>query len=286
MDKAKAAGVFAVSSLIIGCISFAIPFMGLLAVIPGIIAIVKIKRHPAPRPLRGKGPAISGIVLGGFTLVLHTVLFIVYFTGIQRNAAEIMYFRRGEYAKAITASEKAIASARNNKGHHKFYNLIGLSRMRLGQNTGAIPYLEKSIELEPGYYSAYNNLGNAYGRLKQFDKAIEYYQQAAVLAEEDGPTYMKVCANLGNAYSKMGEHEKAIGFLGQAIALQPDDAELYYNLANIYKDSGNDESAIKNYEKALELNPGHSYARNNLGNVYLRSGNKNKAQQMHEQSYD
>jgi tetratricopeptide (TPR) repeat protein len=55
---------------------------------------------------------------------------------------------------------------------------------------------------------AFNNRGTAYIKLKQFEKAIQDYNQAIEL----DPEYTHAFNNRGLAYAKLKQFEKAIGF--------------------------------------------------------------------------
>jgi len=69
----------------------------------------------------------------------------------------------------------------------------------------AIFYLDNSIHLDPKHIEAYNNLGIAYGMLKQYDKAIETFQSALKASPND----IEVLKNLALTYQFMGQAEKA-----------------------------------------------------------------------------
>ena len=69
---------------------------------------------------------------------------------------------------------------------------------------------------------AYCTLGNAYLRLGQFERAVEFYSKHLVLALEvgdkagEGRTY----GNLSNAYKALGQLERAAEFRGKYLAMQ------------------------------------------------------------------
>jgi hypothetical protein len=68
----------AVASLVMGCLVL-IPILGLvfslLAIIFGVVALTKISNNAAA--LKGKGLAISGIILGGFGIVVIPIISIM-----------------------------------------------------------------------------------------------------------------------------------------------------------------------------------------------------------------
>jgi len=69
----------------------------------------------------------------------------------------------------------------------------------------AVFYLNNSIHLDPKHIEAYNNLGIAYGMLKQYDNAIETFQSAL----KASPNNIEVLRNLALTYQFMGQMDKA-----------------------------------------------------------------------------
>ncbi|KAF5427726.1 Tetratricopeptide (TPR) repeat, partial [Candidatus Methanophagaceae archaeon] len=118
-----------------------------------------------------------------------------------------------------------------------------------------------AIELNPKYVMAYYNRGNAYGKLKQYEEAIEDYSKAIELDPNDAEAYN----NRGTAYDELQHQEEAIGDYSKAIELDPNDAEAYNNRGNAYGELQHQEEAIGDYNKAIELNP-------NLAVAYLNRG--------------
>jgi len=108
---------------------------------------------------------------------------------------------------------------------------------------------------------AYNNRGNAYSELKQYEEAIEDYSKAIELNPNDAEAYN----NRGTAYDELQHQEEAIGDYSKAIELDPNDAEAYNNRGNAYGELQHQEEAIGDYNKAIELNP-------NLAVAYLNRG--------------
>jgi len=195
----------------------------------------------------------------------------------------IAYLDKEEYLQAVNLSRKAISL--DSKNYYPYY-IAGLILNRLGQETVAISNFEKSIELEPDFYRAYNNLGVSYQHLEEFDKAKESYEKAIELVEEADVVYHKAHMNLGNTYSDLGQYEKALLFYKKGAELQPGDANVYYNPGNAYRKLNKHELAIDSYEKAIELDPNHDKAFNNLGIVYYNMGDYEKALELYEKAFE
>jgi tetratricopeptide (TPR) repeat protein len=70
------------------------------------------------------------------------------------------------------------------------------------------------IQDRQGQGQTLKNLGNAYSRLKDYARAIEYQQQALALAREirDRDLEARALFNIGVAYRELGELAKAIDY--------------------------------------------------------------------------
>jgi Flp pilus assembly protein TadD len=129
-----------------------------------------------------------------------------------------------------------------------------------------IEYYNKAIELDPKYTYAYNNRGDAYDDLGEYQKAIVDYNKAIEL----DPKYTYAYNNRGIAYYHLGEYQKAIDDYSKAI-------ELYNNRGIAYRNLGEYQKAIDDYNKAIKLDPKYTYAYNNRGIAYYHLGEYQKA---------
>ena len=152
-----------------------------------------------------------------------------------------------------------------------------------------------SIEM---HGSVLNNIGSAYVRLCQEDKAIEYYDQALVIAREIGDRRGEgaVLGNIGLAYHALGQVDKAIEYYEQALVIareigdrRGEGADLG-NLGLAYYQLGQMDKAIEYYEQALVIAREIGDRRNegnwlgNTGIAYHNLGQMDKAIEYHEQA--
>ena len=133
-----------------------------------------------------------------------------------------------------------------------------------GDFSGAIRDYDKAIELDPNYAAAYNNRGNSYATLMQYERSIQNYDKAIELNPNDAAAYN----NRGNSYHNLKQYERAIQDYHKAIELDPNDANAYYNRGNSYSNLKQYELAIQDYDKAIELAPNYALAYNNRGVSY------------------
>lgn len=104
------------------------------------------------------------------------------------------------------------------------------------------------MELNPKHVLAYNNRGNAYDNLKEYDKAIEDYDKAIELDPKFAYTYN----GRGITYYKKGNYDKAKKDFDYAIKLDPDFSYAYGSLAEMYSYMDIKEEFYKYLEIALE----------------------------------
>lgn len=94
--------------------------------------------------------------------------------------------------------------------------------------------------------------------------AIELLEQVSISA----PELEHVFTNLGLAYFKQKNHDKAELAFQQAIKLNSNDAIAYNHLGIIKRLQGEFDSARKTYQKAIQINNKYASAHLNLGILY------------------
>lgn len=110
--------------------------------------------------------------------------------------------------------------------------------------------LELYMKTFPEDYRGPNNLGFYYTRVQNWKKAIELFEKANGMKEND-PLVM---SNLGVAYLKDGQIEKAREILEKVMEIQST-AQAAYNLGVIYHKRANYTQALEMFEKAASEIP-------------------------------
>ncbi len=80
-------------------------------------------------------------------------------------------------------------------------------------------------------FKAYDNMGYAYGELKEYQKAIDAYKEAIKIKPDKHETHY----NMGNAYRKLKEYQKAIDAYKEAIKIKPDYHKAKRSLDSVLK---------------------------------------------------
>ena len=92
----------------------------------------------------------------------------------------------------------------------------------------------------------YNQMGNAYFQLHDYDKALHYHHKDLAVCEllDDEAGKAKACGNIGNQLQLLGDYDQAIYYSQRSCDLahklndKAASARALYNLANIYQSKG------------------------------------------------
>jgi len=112
-----------------------------------------------------------------------------------------------------------------------------------------ITFYENLVEYKEGWAAAENNLGVAYHKNGDFDKAIEHYRAAIALNDSIPDPHYNIARLL--PYQKDGMPvQEAIAELERAIAIDPNYFLAYKYLGDIYAMMGDKDKAEANHAKA------------------------------------
>ncbi|MCX7995568.1 MAG: tetratricopeptide repeat protein [candidate division WOR-3 bacterium] len=153
------------------------------------------------------------------------------------------------------------------------FNNRGNAYKLIGQYEKAIEDFNKAIEFAPELELPYFNRGTVYERLGQYDKAIADFTMALNLQ----PNFAVGYVDRGAVYCRLGEYDKAYNDLIRALQLNPNFAEAYYNLGVLYFNLKNYTLAMENYDRAIALDPYLSVAYLSKGDIFVMYGEYEKA---------
>jgi len=95
---------------------------------------------------------------------------------------------------------------------------------------------------------------------KQYEPGIALLLKVIQRAPQAAATYV----DLGIAYGRLGDSDKALANLRRAVELDPRQLVAYNELGILYRRQGDFAAARDSYQRALEVFPGFHYARLNL----------------------
>jgi tetratricopeptide (TPR) repeat protein len=159
---------------------------------------------------------------------------------------------------------------------------LGLISTGTGKTQEAIEHFERALESNPLSSEAYRGLAKAYeamGSKENIDKAEATYRKAIQLK----PGYWAGYSNLGRFYYRRGRQEEAAKQFEQAIVLTPDNFVAYASLGAIYYHMERIDEARMMCERSLQIEPNLNAYRN-LGTLLFYQGKYAEAAAMYEKA--
>jgi tetratricopeptide (TPR) repeat protein len=159
------------------------------------------------------------------------------------------------------------------------YNERGYAYYELKEYAKAISYYNRAIELDPNFGTSLQKSWCSLPYLKRImkklnEKAIYDFNKAIALDPNEPSTY---CFR-GSAYLELNEHKKAISDFNKAIELDPNHTNAYYRRGIAYCHLEEYEKAISDFNKAISLKSNDiSYCYDNRGYAYLQLNEYEKA---------
>ncbi|MCQ9206055.1 MAG: tetratricopeptide repeat protein [Omnitrophica bacterium] len=126
----------------------------------------------------------------------------------------------------------------------------------------AIEEYKKVLEIKPGSYEVYYNLGSAYQAIDLSGEAIIYFEKLFQINPNDYSVLLK----LGFSYHLLNKYHQSIVYLEKGIKLFPDDPKPYSILGVNYYSIGEPEKAKQYLKRAKDL--------------YLETGNQERAEEI------
>lgn len=184
-----------------------------------------------------------------------------------------MYSEKGEFENAIIAYEKALALERGKVYKHTefIYNNLGTAYFRLQNYEKAIENFTVGIAIDPNSPDIFLNRGNAYARLKKFDKAEEDYQQALRL----NPNMLEVYKFMGLTYIQSEDFDKAIGVFNEYLKRDRQSEGALRVIASrglAFNRKGEYRKALQDFSTAIKMNPYFGEPYRLMGMTYSEMG--------------
>ncbi|GEM_PF-3455468 len=187
------------------------------------------------------------------------------------NQRAMVYLQLKEYGPAVDDLSRVIELSRDSMAFYTrgwTYGLLGQHEKAIDDYTRFISDSTDDASRADGYY----NRGNEYFELKQTDKAMADFNQAARL-------------DTGRSISSRDVSIRSLGLPGEAVgALVPDYAKAYFRCGLVYNSMGKFDSAVDNFTKAIAINPDRpdfykmrAQAYEKLGQHYKASADLGKA---------
>jgi Flp pilus assembly protein TadD len=133
--------------------------------------------------------------------------------------------------------------------------------------------LERVQDLAPEDLDVKLDLGSAYQRIGDNEKAITAYEEVV----KRQPKNVQALKMLGDCYRRHKDPEKAITAYQRARKLAPEDPRPYFLLGAAYEEAGDDQRAEAVFQDAQQFKRYIGEAWINLGSLAFRHGDLSKA---------
>lgn len=191
------------------------------------------------------------------------------------------YAGLGDIETAYALYQKAEKLKHRATKHEQF--MLDLTRAVMNGEIGRMLEIQQTwIQENPTDVQAKYDLATFYFGLRNYDKAIDYYEKTVQL----DPKFKLALNQLGYSYALTGDYQKAIATLEKYRETVPDEPNPYDSLGEIYLFKGEYKKAVKYFRMALDKNASFSHAWAHLANTETDAGNYKKAIQCFEQSID
>jgi tetratricopeptide (TPR) repeat protein len=137
----------------------------------------------------------------------------------------------------------------------------------------AVAAYEQALHLRPDYGEAHHELGSAWQRLGQWQRAVASHQRAIRLLPDLAPAH----DHLGNALRAQEKWAAATEAFRQALRLDPANPDIAYKLGITLHEQGDLEQAAAYYQQALRLRPGYVDVSNSLATLLKEQGHLDEA---------
>ncbi|MDX8549211.1 tetratricopeptide repeat protein [Methanospirillum sp. J.3.6.1-F.2.7.3] len=222
------------------------------------------------------------------------------------------FFDQRKYHDAIDAYEIALKKSPRDPD---ILLSEGRCLMKIGAYHLAIKCFQLVIKQRGDDPHAYVLLGNSYKVLKQFDDAIEAYEQALEINPDNktykmqiaeayllqgniclhkdkdpqtaieyfnktleiAPRYSAAWFSKSIAYRKMGGYRNSLNAMLKTIEIDPNNAHAYFEMGKTLKSMGNETEAIDCFLQAIRIDPSYTEAMYILGNILVDAGRPSTA---------
>ena len=181
-------------------------------------------------------------------------------------------------------------------------NISGDRRYQAGDIAGAMDAFKKGLRLDPSDVNLHNSLGVCHGVLKDYDNALNAFENAIWLAPEEimpiynkgyilllkgkreealhcfleahtrEPNVFEVVFHIGQVFMERGDTEKARPFLEAATGNNSRSGPAFKRLGACLDKLGLTKEAIQAYKRAVKIDPADGESLSILGRLYAKRG--------------
>ncbi|MDE6762254.1 MAG: tetratricopeptide repeat protein [Oscillospiraceae bacterium] len=176
------------------------------------------------------------VSLLAFTALIFTMLTFSScgMSGDKLAAEGKKLYTAGSYKEALEQFSAAEEAGLKNFKESELYHCMGNCFFHLENYGKCIDYQLKCVDADPEYFSGWVNLGVAYRKIGERDRAMECYR-TALQYDPHNTDSAELYISLGSLSIELGKPMSAIEYLESANELFPESADVYAYLAIAYK---------------------------------------------------
>jgi Flp pilus assembly protein TadD len=192
-------------------------------------------------------------------------------SGLENDENSLLFlanksYQEKRFADALNYLKKLVI---NFPQKPEYISGLAIIQKNLGDYKEAEINYRKALEINPGLFEGYYNLGNLSYETENIDEAEKLFLKAL----EIKPDLYQGYYNLGNIYRERNEFRLSIEFYKKAIYYKKDYDDAYYNLGVVWEKVREFDKAVECYQNAIQCNNNNINAHWNLGLLYLLTGN-------------
>ncbi|XP_042895436.1 protein O-mannosyl-transferase TMTC2 isoform X2 [Parasteatoda tepidariorum] len=185
-----------------------------------------------------------------------------------------LYADDGSYKQAIQVYQEAVHKMPHHYQPQSLYNMMGEAFFKLKQFEEAERWYQQALRAKADHIPAhltYAKLLSKWGRQRE---AEQWFLKAKVIAPNDSSVYQ----HYGQFLSESERHLEAAEVYLRAAELAPDEYEIIFNAANTLRQAGRNEDAEHYYQIAVKLRPQEVTSHINLGAMLHVNGKLSEAE--------
>lgn len=187
----------------------------------------------------------------------------------------LAYLNSGQLDKAEFHLKESISLEPNN---YLAYNALGNIRWMRGNLDESVQFFMKSLEINPRFTEARNNLGISYHRMGLTEMAEKEF--LAAIEDEKYRSRHNPLYNLAKLYFDQKKLLEALEYAQDAVEKKNDFVDAYFLIGQILTGLNRIDEAIVNYEKSVKIAPGQVELKFYLAEAYFMNRQFQKAKQI------
>jgi tetratricopeptide (TPR) repeat protein len=143
----------------------------------------------------------------------------------------------------------------------------------------AVAEVNKAIQLDPRFMKAYDNLGLYDEGLGKQEEAIDAYQHAVRLNQENGLHSPWPACNLGALLNKLGRLDEAKTYLTESLKEAPGFPQAHFQLGLLFEKRSRDTDAMRELHQAMASDPSYAEPYFVLGKILQKEHRTKEAEE-------